>query len=536
MSQTIYDVCIIGSGAAGGMAAKQLCEAGAKVILLEAGRKITSADLLSHKWPYELPYRGLHGEKQAPFTTPGFHRDIRYEQCDPVGIDRVRVLGGRTMHWNAVVLRYAPSDFRQRSTYGVEEDWPVSYEELAPYYDRVEQLIGVCGQDDHLPIVPAGKHYLPPLRPRCSEEILRRTCRPMGIPVIPVRKAVLTRPYDGRPPCHYCGHCMDGCDAGAIFSTPVSLLPKAAATGNLTLRTNVVAREILVDREGRARAVAVIDRITKKEEEIRARIFVLGCATVETARLLLNSRSPQHPNGLGNGNDVIGRYLNGHLTGNVHVYLDELEGRPPVNQDGATDHVYVVRHRTDSVTGTFGFQVNFDGYMFPHQAFNLRGYGASYKAEVRRLQGASLLLGGYGKIFGRPENRVTVDARQTDEFGIPLPVVHFRYGSEDLEVYAALQETAHTITTAMKGQVFPAFGKLPWAFASHDVGTARMGSDPRTSALNGWGQMREANNVFVVDGSAFPTSSEKNPTLTIMALSMRACEHIMQQRRRGELA
>jgi choline dehydrogenase-like flavoprotein len=209
--------------------------------------------------------------------------------------------------------------------------WPLSYDELAPYYDRIERMIGVCGNDDGLEVLPAGPWYLPPLALRCSEQILKRAVAPLGIPVIAVRKALLTRDYDNRPACHYCGHCMDGCDVSAIFSTPSSMLPKARKTGNLTLRQNAVAREILVDNNGLARAVSIVDRSTRKEEEIRARIVVVCCATVETARLLLNSRSSRYPTGLANSSDAVGRYLHGHLGDTVHIYLKELEGRPPEN-------------------------------------------------------------------------------------------------------------------------------------------------------------------------------------------------------------
>src|SRR5207248_8695337 len=260
---------------------------------LEAGSEVPLTKFLSHKWPYELPYRGFHGEKQAPFYQGHVSSSIRYEDCDRVGVDRIRVVGGRTVHWNAVVLRYAAQDFKEWSVNGIEEDWPLTYEELEPYYERVEQMIGVCGQDDGLEIVPAGKHYLPPLPWRCSEHILHRATKSLGIPLISVRKAVATVVYDRRPPCHYCGHCMDGCDVGALFNSAVAMLPKAQRTGNFTLRQNALAREILVNREGLARGVRFVDTQTKKEQEVRANVVVVCCATVESARLLWNSRSPE---------------------------------------------------------------------------------------------------------------------------------------------------------------------------------------------------------------------------------------------------
>ncbi|HWB99676.1 MAG TPA: GMC family oxidoreductase, partial [Bryobacteraceae bacterium] len=453
-STPLYDVCVIGSGAAGGVVTKELCEAGAKVVLLEAGREVKPSEFSTHKWPYELPFRGFRSEKQHLFYPPDLANSIRYQTSEQIGVDRIRVLGGRTVHWNAVVLRFAAQDFRERSVSGIEEDWPISYEDLAPYYERIEQAIGVCGQDDRLELLPAGRHYLPPLPFRCSEHLLKRACAPMGIPVIPVRKALLTRPYDRRPSCHHCGHCMDGCDVSAIFSSPTAMLPKAFATRNLTLRQNALAREILVDTEGLPRAVSFIDRVTGKEEEVRARIFVLCCATIETARLLLNSRSPRHPAGLGNASGVVGRYLHGHLNDGVDAYLPELEGRPPSNQDGALDHVYIPRFRAKGPENAFGFQVNYAGYMFPRQAKHLPGYGADFKKEVRRMQSGYFMMGGFAKVHARPENRVTVDPNRKDAHGIPIPVVEFRFDDLDLAAYRAMNRTLLEICDRLKATAY----------------------------------------------------------------------------------
>jgi choline dehydrogenase-like flavoprotein len=535
MSGTVYDVCVIGSGAAGGVMAKELCEGGAKTILLEAGESVPPVRFRSHCWPYELRYRGLRGEKQEPFYPPDVKNTVRYETQDSISVDRIRVLGGRTVHWNAVVLRYAPPDFREHSLHGIEEDWPLSYEELAPYYDRIEKMIGVCGNDDHLDILPAGPSYLPPLRLRCSEQILKRSIAPLGIPVVAVRKALLTRDYDNRPACHYCGHCMDGCDVSAIFSTPSSMLPKAQKTGNLTLRQNAVAREILLNTSGLARAVSIVDRQTKKEEEIQARIVVVCCATVETARLLLNSRSPRYATGLANSSDAVGRYLHGHLGDTVQLYLKELQGKPPQNTDGALDHAIVARYKTKEPSGAFGFQVNYAGYMFPYQAKMLPGYGAEFKKRVREMQSGFLMFGGYGKVEARPENRVLVDSNKTDIYGIPTPVIQFRFGELDHAIWTEMRSTVAEMCERIPGEVTKGLGDRPGGFASHECGTVRMGTDPRTSVLNSFCQSHDVKNLFVTDGSTFTTSSEKNPTLTIMALSLRAADYIKEQRRKGDL-
>jgi len=530
-----YDVCVIGSGAAGGVMAKELCEGGAKVILIEAGDSVPPAKFRTHCWPYEMRFRGLRGEKQEPFYPPDLNNTIRYETQDSVSVDRIRVVGGRTVHWNAVVLRYSRTDFRERSLNGIEEDWPLSYDELAPYYDRIERMIGVCGNDDGLEVLPAGPWYLPPLALRCSEQILKRAVAPLGIPVIPVRKALLTRSYDNRPPCHYCGHCMDGCDVSAIFSTPSSMLPKATKTGNLTLRPNSVAREILVDKEGRASGVSIVDRLTKKEEEIRAQVVVVCCATVETARLLLNSRSTRYPNGFANSSDAVGRYLHGHLGDTVNIYLKELEGKPPENLDGALDHAFIPRYKTNSPSGGFDFQVNYSGYMFPYQAKFLPGYGTEFKKRVREMEPGFLMMGGFGKVEARPENRILVDKNRLDTYGIPTPVLQFRFGALDRAIWAEMKSTVADMCDRLGGEVLKPMGERPNGFASHEVGTVRMGKNSKTSVLNSFCQAHDVKNLFVTDGSSFTTSSEKNPTLTIMALSLRAADYIKEQRRRGDL-
>jgi choline dehydrogenase-like flavoprotein len=535
MARPIYDVCVIGSGAAGGVVTKELCQAGAKVILLEAGSEVPPSRFRSHCWPYDLQFRGFRDEKQELFYPSDLKGSIQLDAPQYVFVDRIRVLGGRTVHWNAVVLRYAPSDFREHSLNGVEDDWPLSYQDLEPYYERIETEIGVCGNDDGIPILPAGKHYLPALPLRCSEQLLKRVCEPMGIQVISVRKALLTRPYDQRPSCHYCGHCMDGCDVSAIFSTPSSMLPKARRTGNLTLRQNALAREILVNKEGLVRAVSIVDRITKKEEEIRARIVVVCCATIESSRLLLNSTSSMYPAGLANSNGVVGRYLNGHMEDDTYIYLKELEGQKPQNQDGALDHALVPRYKTKSLLGTFDFQVNFGGYMYPYQAEYLSGYGQSFKENVRKMQSGFLLLAGYGKVLARPENRVTIHPSQTDAYGIRIPCVRFRFGDEDLAIHNEMQKAVDEISDRFKGAPRYKACPAPAGFSSHEVGTVRMGRDPKNSVLNSFCQAHEVKNLFVTDGSCFTTSSEKNPTLTIMALSLRASEYISEQRRRGDL-
>jgi choline dehydrogenase-like flavoprotein len=529
-----YDVCVIGSGAAGGVLSKELAEGGAKVALVEAGRTITPEDFHFHAWPYDFPKR----VKPAPFYPPEVGSAIRYEDCDRIGVDRIRAVGGRTIHWNAVCLRFAERDFRDRSLEGIEVDWPLSYQELAPFYSYVEKMIGVTGARDHLEIVPDGE-YLRPLKFRCSENIVKRACDRMGIPMIAARKAVLTEPYDGRPPCHYCGHCMEGCDVGAIFTVPDSMFPKAQKTGNFTLLPNRCAREILVDREGKARAVSVIDTTTRREEEIRARLFAVCCATVESARLLLNSRSPQFPNGLANSSDLVGRYFTGHVGTDIYGYLEELVGTPPVNNDGATDHSYIPRFNLNrskkDYVGGYHYQLQYDSFMVPRHARHVPGFGKEFKEQVRFLQPGFFQMGGFGKVLAQRDNRVTVDPTHPDAYGIPIPVVHFRFGENDRALWKDMKEQAKEILGTARCRLIIDESAEPSGFASHETGTARMGNDPRASVLNPFCQAHDVKNLFVVDGSCFPTFPEKNPTLTIMALAVRTARYITSEVRKGNL-
>jgi choline dehydrogenase-like flavoprotein len=533
-----FDVCVIGSGPAGGFVTKELTEAGARVILLEAGDEVPPHQFAGHRWPYEFPRRGTFEERQHHFYPDDIGRHIRFEGGDSVGVDRIRVLGGRSIHWNAVSLRFSEEDFRE-GRYGLEPDWPLSYRELAPFYSYVETTIGVCGTREGLAQVPDGEFYGPPPRMRCAETLARRAGRSLGIPVIPVRKALLVgQSREGRMPCHFCSHCMQGCEVGAIFTSVNTLIPAARRTGRLTLRTGALVREIEVDRAGRASVVHFIDRRTREDDAVRADVIVVACGAIETPRLLLNSKSPRFPNGLGNSNDLVGRYLHGHTILQMFGYLTPLVGRAASNEDGATDHATIPRfthlREKRNYVGGFGAQVQYADPLYPHHAHHVPGFGQAFKRRVRELQPAMLQMGGFGKVVAQPDNRVTVDPTRRDVHGLPVPVVRFTYGDNDKAIWrdmsAALEEIYHKAGT----ELFFKDERMN-GFASHEVGTCRMGDDPRMSVLTSFNRAHEVPNLFVVDGSAFVTFPEKNPTLTIMALAVRAARHIADQRRRGEL-
>src|SRR5207248_9385281 len=319
-SPKTYDVCIIGAGASGGTAAKVLTEGGLSVALLEAGPPIIPArDYKEHVWPYDLPHRGagIGGSTRQgvgdEFMAPNGAWEIEGEPYTSAPGSRFRwfrsrIVGGRTNHWGRIALRFAPVDFRSRSTDGMGDDWPITYEEVAPYYDKVESYVGVFGTKENISSAPDGV-FLPPPPPRCTETIVKKACDKLNIPCIPSRMAILTKPLNGRAACHYCGQCGRGCLTASNFSSSQVMIPPAQATGRFTLITNAMAREIVVGTDGKAQAVSYIDKTTRTEKRVNAKAFVVAASACESARLLLNSKSALFPDGLANSSGAVGRYL-----------------------------------------------------------------------------------------------------------------------------------------------------------------------------------------------------------------------------------
>ncbi|MBL8208648.1 MAG: GMC family oxidoreductase [Blastocatellia bacterium] len=396
----------------------------------------------------------------------------------------------------------------------------------------------VFGTRENLKHLPDGNFVAPAPPLRCAEVFAKPKLEKLGINLISSRKAVLLKSRQNRGACHYCGHCMDVCDVRSIWSSDITVIPEALATGKLTLRMNALARQVLVNQDGLVHGVSFMDRTTRKVEEVHAKIVVVSCASIESARLLLNSKSEKFPNGLANNNDIVGRYLGGHSQTTFIGYLKDLVKTDTWQGDGVTDHAYIPRFvdKHQDFAGGYGYQMNYASRRTPHHAKNVTGFGAGYKTRVRDLQGAMFQMGGYGKVEHRPTNRVITDPRKVDKYGIPIPIIQFEFSSTDRALFKAIVETAQQMYDTLGADlVLNNFTNQIGGFASHEVGTVRMGRNPKTSVLNSFCQAHEIKNLFVVDASCFTTFPEKNPTLTIAAIAVRTARYIAEQRRKGSL-
>ena len=557
-SPKVFDVCIIGSGAGGGTAAKVLTEGGLNVVMLEAGPPLNPAkDFKEHVWPYQLAHRGVGvGGRSDEFMAPNGFWEIEGEPYTTApGSDfhwfRSRIVGGRTNHWGRIALRFAPVDFRSRSTDGMGDDWPITYADVAPYYDKVESFIGVFGSKENVPSAPDGV-FLPPPVPRCTETIVKKACDQLHITCIPARLAILTQPVHGRPPCHYCGQCGRGCVSASNFSSSQVMIPPAEATGRFTLITNAMAREIVVGKDGRAQAVSYIDKTTRNEMRVHARAFVVAASACESARLLLNSRSSLFPNGLANSSGAVGRYLTDSVGSDAYGYFPQLEKIPRHNHDGTGGmHMYMPWWKYDRRNDFLrGYHIEFGGGLdmpgvgeFHGVCEGSEGYGTSLKQNCRSKYGNYIGFSGRGEMIPNADTYCAIDPNVVDKWGIPVLRFHFKWSENEIKMAKDMQETFRSIVEAAGGTFFSDAkpgGDLPYGISAggriiHELGTARMGSDPATSVLNSHSQAHDVKNVFVCDGASFVTNPDKNPTLSIMALSWRSSEYLLDQAKKGQI-
>jgi choline dehydrogenase-like flavoprotein len=539
-----HDVAIIGSGAAGGLAAWNLTRKGINVLLLDAGTKFNKAKFWSHVKPWEWRDRVDKGMQPPQFFLDTKEQPYVTDPSNPFELIRVWGRGGKTNVWGRVSLRYSDLDFAGPERDGWEIPWPIRYKDVAPYYDRVDQLIGVCGGNDDQDSLPGSKYHLPAPAPRCGERLMQRAAKEIGISIVAGRRAVLTREHNGHAACHYCGACGRGCDVSAFFNSSDYLLEPALKTGRVQIIDNAVVARLLVDDKGLASGVQYFDRYTKQEHTIYAKRVVMAASCIDSTRILLNSKSARYPNGIGNSNDVIGRYLTEQVRFHMYGFAPELIGGRVQNDDGiGGEHIYMPRFnhrdgRKRAYLRGYGAQFwNTGAHAGPSWAKQIPGFGADFKKAVKQRFPALLSIHPYGEVLPRADNRVSVDGVPVDRYGVPQAKIVYSLSGNERRMVEDMYDTAEAILKQAKAEILPF--KRGWVdtlgSAIHEHGTCRMGADRKRSALNGFCQSHEVRNLFVVDGSAFTTASEKNPTLTILALAWRATDYMAEEIRAGRV-
>jgi choline dehydrogenase-like flavoprotein len=582
---TVHDVVIIGSGAGGGTATKVLADLGVSVLLMEAGPMLSMSDLKEHMLPYHVPHRGA-GARGEAYTggRTGFTYSATFGgaqiEGEPYtvapGSDfswfRSRVLGGRTNHYGRVTLRFADYDFKPHSIDGLGFDWPIAYEDLAPYYDKAESFIGVTGTVEKIRSAPDGI-FQTPAALRAHDVLVQRSCAKLGIRAVPARQAVITRATNGRPACHYCGQCGRGCMTASNYAASYVQIFPAMKTGRVQVLPHAMARELLTDDTGKVTAVSYIDKTTGAERQVRCRTVVLAASACESSRLLLNSKSSRHPQGLANSSGTVGRYLMDTVGSSLSAFVPALAGMPRYNSDGYGSHLYVPWWGWDTqkalgfprgyhieVGGGYGMPGigAFTGIVNRHE-----GYGVKMKQAIRDEYGTTIGLSGRGEMIPNEKSFCEIDPEVKDRWGIPVLRFHWAWSDHELDQVRHMQETFRAILGGLGGQIAPAGagrgrrggrGAAPAAAGQpaaatapprppisrggaiiHEVGTVRMGNDPKTSPLNRFCQAHEVRNLFVADGAPFVSNPDKNPTHTIIALAWRTAEYLAEEMRKGNV-
>jgi choline dehydrogenase-like flavoprotein len=573
-----YDVIVVGSGAVGGMAAFQLATAGIKVLLVEAGRLVDAIrEYRTMEWPYASLRRGrLLADEHAlgaaeynmidrPYGTAGpfekyrkllsysgntFTRNWVVDEKQhpttgtPYAFVRARVLGGRTNFWGRVALRMSDYDFKAASRDGFGDDWPISYADVAPYYDKVDTLLGISGTRENIPQLPDSlfqrSHKL-----NCGEQIVKAAIAKMGRHLIPGRAGVTTEGVANkyRRRCVGRGRCGRGCNVNASMHSPTALIYPARDTGNLTIRPNSTVSEILMDAPtNRASGVRVIDSVTREVFDFRARIVVLAASTLESTRLLLLSKSADGSSGLANSSDAVGRYFCEHIMGpGASGFMPMLRGAPITNDDGRPQSTYVVRFRNitdkhpDFIRG-YGMQGGSGCTEYPSHAHTTPGFGSAFKKTVRTNHPTPINFTAFGEVLARRENQVDLDQVVKDAWGIPVLRFSYRFGDNERKMAKDMADTAEEMLKAAGAEEIRARrAVLTEGWSIHELGTARMGNDPRTSVTNSFGQTHDVKNLFIVDGSLFVSASCQNPTWTMLALAWRAMDYLKQEMRTSRL-
>jgi choline dehydrogenase-like flavoprotein len=588
-----YDVIVVGSGAGGGQAAYTLTMEGVKVLLLEAGRNyVAETETPMFETPEQAPLRGA-STPDKPFgfhdstvdggwTVPGEpYTSASNEPGRKFEWWRARMVGGRTNHWGRYSFRNGSYDFKPRTRDGLGFDWPIDYGDLAPYYDKVEMLIGVYGDNDGLENTPDSSPgvLLPPPKPRVSDLVFKKGAGSLGIPVVAAHRAVLTKRLDaeqlpaklhpgnakaqrvlrdameGRAACFWATDCGRGCAIRATYQSTTVHLPPAMATGNLDLVTNAMAREVTTDADGKATGVVFIDKTTGREYAAKARVVVLAASSGETVRLMLNSKSARYPQGLANTSGLVGKYLMDTVGAGMSAQIPALEDLPPHNEDGAGGaHVYAPWWLyKEQLAGKLGFARGYHiefggGRRMPGMGTGaslewLTGgsYGRKYKEDVRRYYGSFVSFAGRGDMIPNEDSFCELDPVVKDKWGIPVLRFHWKWSEHEIRQAAHMQQTFVDIIKAMGGRVRgqPAMEGAK-AIANggviiHEVGGAIMGENSAKSVTNQWSQTWDVPNLVLADGAPFCSNADKNPTLTIMAQAWRAADRIVAELKQQNL-
>ncbi|MDQ3685850.1 MAG: GMC family oxidoreductase [Acidobacteriota bacterium] len=568
MPQKVYDAIIVGSGATGGWAAKHLAEAGLEVLILEAGRKLDPLkDYTEHTFPFETERRGFGDRREMERTQPiqsrcyacneyghqFFVNDLENPYTTPPDKPffwiRSRHVGGRSIPWGRQSYRLSDYDFKAKTHDGYGEDWPFSYKDLERYYDMVEDFVGISGNYEKLPQLPDSK-FLPPMALTCGEAVLKNAIAKMGDShrrLTIGRIAILTaKPKTDtagdRAVCHWCGHCDRGCTVGAYYSSPHSTLPAAERTGRSTLVPNAVVSHVVLDKKtGKAKGVEYVDAVTRRHREVHGKVVVLCAGTIETTRIMLNSRSLDGAEGVANSSGALGHYLMDHVGGGGAGGTMPMLNSKVLEQDGRANGIYVPRFvnltkKHPNFIRGYGFQGGSGQSLYGH-AKTLPGFGKKFKQDVREDHPWGINLGGFGESLAKFENHVSINKDVVDAWGIPVAHIECEFGDNERAMVKDMGETAAEMLEAAGAKdVRVVYGPTSTpGILIHEVGTARMGDDPKKFVLNKFNQAHDVKNLYVTDGACYVSVANQNPTLTMMAITARACDHIVQELRANRL-